>query len=197
RKMLRRSFWHATNRLGIDRFACSELVPVVVGTLKMAYPELTTASERIQKCIADEERQYWSVIDKGYSLFEQMRLNLPEGSTVFSGEDAFTLHDTHGVPIEVTEDLAKEHGLDVDTKRFLELKEQAKVLSRSQSGFSKSVSLDTTGLQRHSDKAKYNYSLDGSGSYVFLSIKTSVVAVFCENERVDSLSSNGSVVLED
>ncbi|KIH52554.1 alanine--tRNA ligase, partial [Ancylostoma duodenale] len=127
RKMLRRSFWHATNRLGIDRFVCSELVPLVVGTLKMAYPELATASERIQKCIADEERQYWSVIDKGYSLFEQMRLNLPEGSNVFSGEDAFTLHDTHGVPIEVTEDLAKEHGLDVDTKRFLELKEQAKV----------------------------------------------------------------------
>ncbi|RCN35739.1 alanine--tRNA ligase domain protein [Ancylostoma caninum] len=197
RKMLRKSFWHARNRLGIDRFACSDLVPVVIGTLKMAYPELTNASERIQKCIADEERQYWSVIDKGYSLFEQMRLNLPGGSTVFPGEDAFTLLDTHGVPIEVTEDLAKEHGLDVDTKRFLELKEQAKILSRSQSGFSKSVSLDTTGLKRHSDKAKYNYSIDANGSYVFPSVKTNILAVFSENERVDSLSSNGSLVLED
>ncbi|EYC16067.1 hypothetical protein Y032_0035g3130 [Ancylostoma ceylanicum] len=136
-------------------------------------------------------------MDKGYSLFEQMRLSLPSGSSVFPGEDAFTLHDTHGIPIEVTEDLAREHGLDLDVKKFLELKEQAKVLSRSQSGFSKSVTLDTTGLERHSDKAKYKYSIDGNGSYVFPSINTSVLALFCENERVDSLSSNGSLVLED
>lgn len=43
------------------------------------------------------------------------------------GEDAFTLHDTHGVPIEVTEDLCRAHGLEVDTEQFLELKKQAKV----------------------------------------------------------------------
>lgn len=52
----------------------------------MAYPELNTASERIEKCILDEEKQYWSVIDKGYELFEQMRLGMPSGSTIFSGE---------------------------------------------------------------------------------------------------------------
>lgn len=47
---------------------------------------------------------------------------------VFSGEIAWVLHDTHGIPIEITEDLSRKHGLSVDEKRFQELKEEAKVL---------------------------------------------------------------------
>ncbi|VDM66572.1 unnamed protein product [Strongylus vulgaris] len=196
RKMLRRSFWHASAKLGVDRFACAELVPVVVETLKSAYPELSTATERIEKCIADEEHHYWSIVDRGTELFEQMRLNIPKGTKVFPGDDAFVLHDTHGIPIEITEDMSKEHGLTVDTKKFLELKEEAKALSRSKSGFKKAPSLDTGGL-KSSEKAKYNYFLDEDGNYVFPPVATKVLALFHGSDRVDSLCSDGSLVLED
>ncbi|KAK6734403.1 hypothetical protein RB195_017906 [Necator americanus] len=198
RKMLRRSFWHASAHLGIERFACSELVPVVIETLRQAYPDLDTAAERIQKCVADEENHYWKVVDMGQTLFQQMRLKMPEGATVFPGENAFILHDTHGIPVEITEDLSKKHGLTVDKEKFLELKEEAKILSKSKSEFSlSSSSLDTTGLKDHSDKAKYSYQLDKNGSYIFPTINTKILAVFGDSERVNSISSSGSLVLEE
>ncbi|KHJ89712.1 alanine--tRNA ligase [Oesophagostomum dentatum] len=199
RKMLRRSFWHATKHLGIDRFACSEFVPTVIETLERAYPELSTTVERVQKCVDDEERHYWEIFDKGRELFEQMRLSLPKGSTAFSGDDAFLLHDTHGIPIEITEDLSKEHGLSIDKDRFLELQEDAKNLSRSTSGFKKSVTLDTTGLEGCSDKAKYSYSLRKDGLYEFPAVSSEIFAVFRDNKRVESLdlNSHGSVILKE
>ncbi|VDL81289.1 unnamed protein product, partial [Nippostrongylus brasiliensis] len=64
RKMLRRSFWHAVSRLGIDRHACAALVPVVVSSLKQAYPELRHHEESAAKCVAEEERQFWNIVDK-------------------------------------------------------------------------------------------------------------------------------------
>uniref|UniRef100_A0A158P6S1 alanine--tRNA ligase n=1 Tax=Angiostrongylus cantonensis TaxID=6313 RepID=A0A158P6S1_ANGCA len=83
RKMLRRSFWHSSVRLGIERFASSELVPVVIDTLKETYPELKRYEESIRNSVVEEERQYWSVVDKGKSIFEQMRMNMPDEATVF------------------------------------------------------------------------------------------------------------------
>ncbi|VDK60176.1 unnamed protein product, partial [Cylicostephanus goldi] len=195
RKMMRRSFWHAANKLKIDRFACAELVPIVVETLRLAYPDLETAAKRIEQCVAEEEKNYWSVIDKGEEMFEKIRADLPKDAKVFPGEDAFKLHDTHGVPIEITEDLSRAHGLTVDKKRFLELKGAAKVLSQSKSTFKKESSLDTSGL-KSSDKVKYDYHLDQDGKYVFPPETTKVLALFCKNNRVDSLKTDGSIVLE-
>ncbi|PIO54979.1 alanine--tRNA ligase, partial [Teladorsagia circumcincta] len=196
RKMLRRLFWHAVNRLEIDRFACSELVPVVIDTLTPAYPELAHCGENVAKCVMEEEDRYWNILDKGNTIFEQMRLNMPANESVFSGENAWILHDTHGIPIEITEDLSKKHGLVVDNKRFLALKEEAKMLSKSKSNFSTHISFDTTGLEKCSDDAKYEYSLKADGSYSFPQVTTKIVAAFDKDQRVPSLSSSGSIVLE-
>ncbi|PIO60240.1 alanine--tRNA ligase [Teladorsagia circumcincta] len=197
RKMLRRLFWHAVNRLGIDRFACSELVPVVIDTLTPAYPELAHCGENVSKCVMEEEDRYWNILDKGNTIFEQMRLNMPANESIFSGENAWILHDTHGIPIEITEDLTKKHGLVVDNERFVALKEEAKMLSKSKSNFSTRFSPDTTGLEDcSSDDAKYEYSLNADGSYLFPQIVTKVVAAFDKDQRVPSFSSSGSVVVE-
>ncbi|VDM56722.1 unnamed protein product [Angiostrongylus costaricensis] len=171
RKMLRRSFWHSVVRLGIERFACSELVPVVIDTLKEAYPELKSYEESIRKSVVEEERQYWSVVDKGKSIFEQMRLNMPDEATVFSGklgENAFILHDTHGVSLEITQDLCKEHGFTVDIEKYQSFKEQAKVQA----------------------------FLQINSFIVFTPLESKVIGVYANSERVHSLSSVGSVVLE-
>ncbi|XGW12080.1 hypothetical protein V3C99_013060, partial [Haemonchus contortus] len=196
RKMLRRSFWHAVSRLGMDRFACSDLVNVVVDTLRPAYPELYHCAESVAKCVMEEEHQYWKIIDRGFTIFEQLRVKILENVKVFPGEDAWFLHDTHGIPIEITEDLGRKYGLTVDLKRFEELKEEAKKLSQSTSQFSGSVSIDTTGLEKHSDDAKYEYFLEKNGSYSFPQISTKIVAAFDQGKRVPSFASSGSVVLE-
>nr|CDJ80697.1 Alanyl-tRNA synthetase and Threonyl alanyl tRNA synthetase domain containing protein [Haemonchus contortus] len=196
RKMLRRSFWHAVSRLGMDRFACSDLVHVVVDTLRPAYPELHHCAESVAKCVMEEEHQYWNIIDKGCTIFEQLRVKIPENVKVFPGEDAWFLHDTHGIPVEITEDLGRKHGLAVDIKRFEELKEEAKKLSQNTSQFSGSTSIDTTGLENYSDDAKYDYFLEKNGSYSFPQISSKIVAAFDQGERVPSFSSSGSVVLE-
>ncbi|KAJ1373096.1 hypothetical protein KIN20_035428 [Parelaphostrongylus tenuis] len=197
RKMLRRSFWHSVVCLGIDRFSCSELIPVIIDTLKEAYPELKSYEESIKRSVDEEERHYWSVVDKGKSIFEQMRLNMPDKAAVFSGENAFILHDTHGIPLEITQDLCKEHGLIVDVYKYQNLKEEAKILSKSKSNLTNSTTIDISGLTGQSDRAKYDYVLGKNNLYVFPSVESKVIGIYVNNERTHTLSSVGSVVLED
>ncbi|KAK5982147.1 Alanine--tRNA ligase [Trichostrongylus colubriformis] len=190
RKMLRRSFWHVVNRLGADRYACCELVPVIIDTLSPAYPELASCEEGVSKCVMEEEQQYWKIIDKGSSIFQSMCLYMSPNEKIFPGEKAWFLHDTHGIPIEITEDLSKKRGLSVDIHKFQKLKEDAKMLSKSTSQLPGGLTIDTTGLEKYSDKAKYEYSLGADGSYSFPQVVTKVVAVFSKAERVPSLSSH-------
>ncbi|ETN78320.1 threonine/alanine tRNA ligase second additional domain protein [Necator americanus] len=124
--MLRRSFWHASAHLGIERFACSELVPVVIETLRQAYPDLDTAAERIQKCVADEENHYWKVVDMGQTLFQQMRLKMPEGATVFpvfcDSERVNSISSSGSLVLEECQFFAEEGGQKCD-KGVLEVNE--------------------------------------------------------------------------
>ncbi|KAE9416823.1 hypothetical protein Angca_004041 [Angiostrongylus cantonensis] len=137
--MLRRSFWHSSVRLGIERFASSELVPVVIDTLKETYPELKRYEESIRNSVVEEERQYWSVVDKGKSIFEQMRMNMPDEATVFSvftplesriigvyanGERVHSLSSIGSIVLENCQFYAEEGGQKCD-KGFLELDEKS------------------------------------------------------------------------
>ncbi|KJH45829.1 alanine--tRNA ligase [Dictyocaulus viviparus] len=203
RKMLRRSFWHSVTHLGFDRFACADIVPIVIGTLKTAYPELQRCEESIVRSVMEEEFEYWKIIDKGKSIFERIRVHMPTGSAFAIGEHAFVLHDTHGVPVEITQDLCRDYGLIVDMKRYQELKDEAKTLSKSKSKLN-SCSIDVSEFVSQSDRAKYQYNLDENNSYgkifmvwpVFPPLMAKVIGILYNNKRVRSITSNGSIVLD-
>src|SRR5262245_66661976 len=80
-----------------------------------AFPELKKNPSRVAAAIEDEEKQFIRTLDKGIKLFAEVAERVKgSGSKTVSGEDAFTLHDTYGIYLDITQQMAEEAGLKVD-----------------------------------------------------------------------------------
>jgi alanyl-tRNA synthetase len=124
RRMLRRVVSHA-RWLDIDRPVAEPLVETCVEILGEAYPELASNRDYIVEVVASEEERFGATLRQGMVLFEDaVGRARHAGATTVPGADAFRLHDTHGFPIELTRELAMEHGLDVDMTGFEKLMEE-------------------------------------------------------------------------
>ena len=120
RRMLRRAVSHA-RRLGIEGPVLPSLVDLTVERFGPVYPELRENHDFTLQVAASEEERFSATLRQGLSLFEEARGRATSGRV--TGEDAFKLSDTFGFPLQLTEELAAESGLEVDTDRFAELLE--------------------------------------------------------------------------
>ncbi|CAD6197209.1 unnamed protein product [Caenorhabditis auriculariae] len=195
RKMLRRACLQSTRILNFERSSISELVPVVVRTLGEAYPKLRRAEKYVIQTVEDEEKQFWKVVDKGAKTFENMLKDVPSGSKSFPGKFLFALHDTYGVSVEITTELARIQGLSVDLEEYERLRNQAKEASKKSSSFG--LSLSISDFPTHSDNAKYEYDYDfATDKYHFPKTTSKVLAIYEEGRKVEKMESSGIVVLE-
>ncbi|MDP9343983.1 MAG: alanine--tRNA ligase, partial [Actinomycetota bacterium] len=121
RRMLRRVVSHA-RRLGIERMVTEPLAEATVESFGDAYPELVENREYVLQVVASEEERFRATLRQGLVLFEHEVEGASGGR--LPGDVAFRLHDTHGFPLELTMELAADHGLEVDTNRFAELMEE-------------------------------------------------------------------------
>uniref|UniRef100_A0A1I7T9D3 Alanine--tRNA ligase n=1 Tax=Caenorhabditis tropicalis TaxID=1561998 RepID=A0A1I7T9D3_9PELO len=194
RKMMRRSFLQGNSKLGIDRFALSDLIPTVVSTMNEVYPELGQSSDHIQRLFREEEIQFWKTVDKAKMRFDDVASE--NKSHMISGKKAFHLFETYGLPLSVTIEMARDVGKEVDEKEFEKCQFEAQKLSQKASQFKLPITADD--FPSHSDKEKYNFVFD-NGKYNFPQIKTKVLQVFKNQEVVDCLEENekGFVLLED
>lgn len=118
RRLIRRAVRHG-RKLGIDGKFLSALATVVVDMYGDAYPELLDNREFVLTELGLEEEKFSTTLQKGEHEFEKMLPNLLKGTgRVINGRIAFKLYDTYGFPIELTEELAAEHGFTVDTEGF-------------------------------------------------------------------------------
>ena len=113
RRLIRRAVRHG-RQLGIAGSFMVAIAEVVVERYKDVYPELAKNKSRIFDELAREEKKFGKTLEKGLREFEKMFL---KGSAI-SGEDAFILYSTYGFPLELTEELAKDRGQDVDRETF-------------------------------------------------------------------------------
>jgi alanyl-tRNA synthetase len=127
RRMLRRVVSHA-RRIGIEGPVMPPMVEVVQREFGDAYPELRENLAFVQEVTSSEEDRFSATLRQGLTLFEEARGRA--GSGRVSGDDAFKLSDTFGFPLQLTEELAADAGLDVDTDRFSELLEQQRARAR-------------------------------------------------------------------
>ncbi|KAF8360963.1 hypothetical protein PRIPAC_87886 [Pristionchus pacificus] len=118
RKMIRRAAWRATSQLAAPRHSLAALVPVVVGSLESAYPELRKEKELIEKMIENEEKK--EIHNEG----------LKPGDTV-SGATLFRLHDARGLSPDLVELLADARGLRLDLEGYDRLRIAAKEQSKA------------------------------------------------------------------
>ncbi|MDD4647162.1 MAG: alanine--tRNA ligase, partial [Sphaerochaeta sp.] len=147
RRLIRRAVRHA-HKLGIEGSFLGELALIVLELYKKPYPEILENKEFILKELAQEEAKFSETLAKGEREFEKMLPNLLKGKNrEISGRTAFKLYDTYGYPIELTKELAAEHGFTVDEAGFNAAFEKHQEISRS--GADKQFK---GGLADHSEK---------------------------------------------
>ena len=124
RRILRRAVRYAYTFLEMSEPVLYKLVPTLVGQMGGAFPELARQQQLIEKVIKEEEEAFLKTLDKGIKLIDSI-MEKGREKRVISGVDAFTLYDTYGFPIDLTELIAKEHGFAVELEEFeKELKKQ-------------------------------------------------------------------------
>ena len=128
RRMLRRVVSHA-RRLGVEGGVMEPLVVRTVELLGDVYPELRENQAFVLQVATSEEDRFAATLRQGLQLFERAVEQTEEGK-VLSGDDAFKLSDTFGFPLQLTEELAAEAGLEVDVDRFTELLEEQRARAR-------------------------------------------------------------------
>lgn len=131
RRLIRRAIRHG-KKLGIEGAFLSKLAEVVLELYSKPYPELEAHKAFIFEELEKEEEKFSKTITNGEKEFEKIIPNLMKGnSRVIGGRIAFKLYDTFGFPIELTEELAAEHGFTVDKKGFDEAFEKHQAVSRA------------------------------------------------------------------
>ncbi|MEO8423044.1 MAG: alanine--tRNA ligase [Actinomycetota bacterium] len=128
RRMLRRVVSHA-RRLGIEGPVMEPLVRRTVELMGDVYPELRENEAFVLQVATSEEDRFAATLRQGLQLFEKA-VNENEERKALSGDDAFKLSDTFGFPLQLTEELAAEAGLQVDVERFAELLEEQRTRAR-------------------------------------------------------------------
>ncbi|AVO45447.1 alanine--tRNA ligase [Phreatobacter cathodiphilus] len=116
RRIMRRAMRHAS-LLGAKEPLMHKLVPTLVREMGQAYPELVRAEGLIAETLRLEETRFRKTLERGLSILDAESAGLNEGAT-FSGETAFTLYDTYGFPLDLTQDALRPRGIAVDTAAF-------------------------------------------------------------------------------
>src|SRR5690606_27265360 len=118
RRLLRRII-RSARLLGATGETMERFMNVIMDTMTPSYPEIAEARERIIRTAVAEERAFLKTLESGTHRFDEAAAALKqEGTTTFSGQEAFTLHDTYGFPIDLTLEMASEAGLEVDVDGF-------------------------------------------------------------------------------
>ena len=130
RKILRRAVRYG-RMLGMDRPFLGDVLPRLIDTMGGAYPELTESKERITEILTLEEEAFLRTLKRGGNILNQVIDKARDHGNEISGDDAFKLKDTYGLPLEEILLIANDAGLDVDSNRFNELEEEARERSRA------------------------------------------------------------------
>jgi alanyl-tRNA synthetase len=127
RRIARRAVQHGS-RIGLEPPFLSRLADVVIERMHDSYPELDEHRRNVHAVLTAEEERFSQTLATGMRLFREV---LERSSDGIAGADAFRLHDTYGFPLELTRELALEHGLSVDEDEFEHLMAEQRARSRA------------------------------------------------------------------
>lgn len=131
RRLIRRTV-RSMRMLGVTDPVLPELLPVSKDAMKASYPELETTFHDVSEAAYGEEDAFRRTLENGTTILDvAVRKAKTTAEPTVSGEDAFTLHDTYGFPIELTLEMAAEQGVKVDEAKFRELMSEQKSRARA------------------------------------------------------------------
>jgi alanyl-tRNA synthetase len=136
RKIMRRAMRHG-KKLGFRDPVLHDLVDVVVREMGGAYPELPATRDAIVRVVRSEEERFDAVLTAGLPRLEEALDRAAASGAAMSGDEAFRLYDSLGVPIDFMEDLAQQRGLAIDRDGYERAMEGQRVKARAGSSFAK------------------------------------------------------------
>ncbi len=132
RRILRRAVRYGYTFLGQRDAFLYRLVPQLVADMGEAYPELKKQEQQITPVIQAEEQAFLRTLDKGISLLDKLIADAKKtGRTQISGTDVFTLKDTYGFPLDLTELILRENGMTTDEEEYNKALAHQKEMGRS------------------------------------------------------------------
>ena len=142
RRILRRAVRYAYTFLGRKQAFMYKLIDTLIDNMGEAYPELPAQRELIMKVIKEEEESFLRTLENGIGMLDEaISQAKKEGKTEISGQQAFTLYDTYGFPLDLTELILKENGMSLDREGFDKEMQAQKDRAR------KAASVETTDWQ--------------------------------------------------
>jgi alanyl-tRNA synthetase len=130
RRLLRRAARHGRS-IGLKEPFLHRVATTVAAVMGDAYPELHAEQQRITEVIRAEEERFGETLDRGLVLLEEATAKLKAAKQkTLPGEVAFRLYDTYGFPLDMTEDILRDHGMTVDREGFDKLMEEQRTRGR-------------------------------------------------------------------
>ncbi|MPZ55055.1 MAG: alanine--tRNA ligase [Rhizobiales bacterium] len=129
RRIMRRAMRHA-ELLGAKEPLMWRLVPTLVREMGQAYPELVRAEALVTETLKLEETRFRRTLERGLAILEEKSGTLKKGD-MFDGETAFTLYDTYGFPLDLTQDALRVCGIGVDIASFTDAMERQRAQARA------------------------------------------------------------------
>ena len=181
RRIIRRAIRHG-HKLGCDQPFFHKIVHTLVAEMGEAYAELRDNEDRIVAALKQEEAQFAKTLDAGMKVLEDAVSSLT--SKTLPGELIFRLYDTHGFPVDLTNDIARERNLELDIEGFEKAMDEQREKSRQGSSFAV--------------EGQVRFDLDGSTEflgYTHLDASAVVVALAKDGELVDALAAGDSGIV--
>ena len=184
RKIMRRAMRHG-KRLGINEPFLHGLVDTIVRDFVDAYPELRTGRDVVVRVIQGEEQRFDTVLATGLPRLEEVLDTAASGGNAVSGEAAFRLYDTYGIPRDFIEDMIEERKLTLDRDAFERAMEGQRDKARARSKFGVATAADVPAWRTRPDLAK---TPDAFRGYEATSLDTRIVELLnAQRESVEQL----------
>ena len=151
RRMMRRTIRNM-RLLGTNDLVMSELTLAAIGAMGPQYPELVTDSKRILSVATSEEESFLQTLKSGTQIFDLATVALKaDKKTIVPGDEVFKLHDTYGFPFDLTLEMAREEGLEVDEEGFRRLMKEQRDRAKADAKAKKSGHTDLTEYRKIAD----------------------------------------------
>jgi alanyl-tRNA synthetase len=190
RRIMRRAMRHA-QLLGAKEPLMHRLVWALVREMGQAYPDLVRAERLIEETLRLEETRFRKTLARGLAILDEKSSGLKKGD-MFDGDTAFTLYDTYGFPLDLTQDALKSRGISVDQASFSDAMERQRVKARA----------SWAGSGEAADESVWFPLREKLGATEFLGYDTEsaegvVTALVKDGKEIDSLKAGetGSLVL--
>lgn len=184
RRIIRRAIRHG-HKLGQKEAFFYKLVPALVAEMGDAYPELKQQQAQLEKALLAEEQQFEKTLEKGLGVLESALAEL--SSKTIPGDVVFTLHDTYGFPTDLTNDIARERGYELDMAGYEKAMEEQRARARAAGQFKVDYA-DTIQVEGETQFVGYDKTSD----------QISVVAIYKDGNTVDQLAEGdeGVIILD-